>query len=174
MSFEIIIPLVGAIVELAVAAVAYKIGQKEEVLKWLKLFALGVGLHAISLVAEPASLLLGHFLRAIALYFVFCSLLERVHRKEGKLCATIAATVAYFALGTAYVDLAKPPEGPAYFFAFDLPHALLVIITPLTLAALLYKIYAESRDGTALLFSVGMVIYALGVLTALAALHMGA
>ena len=49
MSVEVLISVIGAIVELAVAVVAYKIGKKEEVLKWLKLFALGVGLHAISL-----------------------------------------------------------------------------------------------------------------------------
>ena len=122
---------------------------------------------------EPASLLLGHLLRAIALYFVFCSLLEGVHRKEGKLCAAIAAIVAYFALGAAYVDLVKPPEGLPHLLAFDLPHALLVVITPLALAALLYKIYEESNDESALVFSIGMVVYALGVLSALAALHMG-
>ncbi len=180
MEAGLLVRLAGAIVEFAVALTAYMIAKRDETLYgWLKLFAVGVVLHGVSLLTEQllvTKYIIGAVtptIRATGLVLIFYSLLKGVGSVDKRLIAIIIASALYFIIGVTYVLLTHPPEGPIHLVCFDIPHVLLVIIMPLLVAGTLYKVYAESGDKSALIFSVGMIIYALAMILGLLAIHLG-
>ncbi len=183
-SFDVVaIDVVNAIIEFVVAYVAYKTAKKDEnLLGWLKLFAAGVAIHAVSLLFAALAFsgvkgltLVGKAvnppIRGFALALIFYSLLRGVGIENKKLFAAIAIIALYFIIGVPIARLGKVPEGPLHVLLFDIPHFLLTILIPLLIAAIMFNVYKESGDKAAIFFAIAMIVYALGTLIALAMMH---
>ena len=181
--FELIVlyGIVLGVVELAIGAWAFK-EASETGLNWMKAFAIGViimGLGQIFCKVLIQGLLgqsigmgsrVGTLFSFIGLLLVLYSILEAVDHPRKKLALQIALILgAYYSFGAMLVlgGLGGPTvEGlqkslgpltiPLFFY---IPHILSQTLVPFGVAYLLYDVYKETGDKTALMIAAGIAIY---------------
>ncbi|UXD22768.1 hypothetical protein IPA_08085 [Ignicoccus pacificus DSM 13166] len=181
--FELIVlyGLVLGLVELGIGIWALK-EASETGLSWMKAFAVGViilGLGQLLCKVIIQGFLgqsigmgsrVGTVFSFIGLLLVLYSILEAVDHPHKKLALQIALILgAYYAFGAMLVlgGLGGPAiEGiqkalgnltiPIFFY---LPHILFQTLVPFGVAYLLYDVYKETGDKTALMIAVGIAIY---------------
>jgi len=158
------------------------IEAKKTGLGWMKAFAIGtliLGLGQLSCKVLIQGLMgqsigygsrIGTLFSFLGLLFVLYSMLEAVDHPHKKLVLEVALILgAYYAFGAMLVlgGLGGPAISgiqkalgnltiPLFFYV---PHVLFQSLVPLGVAYLLYEVYRETQDKTALTIAIGIAIY---------------
>ncbi|UXD22249.1 hypothetical protein IPA_02905 [Ignicoccus pacificus DSM 13166] len=173
--YAVLIRILLCIIELMIAFIAWRLSREAPSMSWLKVFAVGMALHGMTLITEQlVAWRLPHGavtppLRAFSLVLILYSLLKALNKAKPWILAIIIGSAAYFSIAVASYVLFHLK--PMKLWLFDVPHVLLTGIIPLFVAGVLFKAYKETGDPGALAFGAGLIIYSLGIFLGLAVLH---
>ena len=181
LSWIVLYGLILGFTELGIGAWAL-IEAKQTGLGWMKAFAIGaliLGLGQLSCKVIIQGTLgqsigsgsrIGTLFSFLGLMFILYAMLEAIDHPHKKLVLEIALLLgAYYAFGAMLVlgGLGGPAiigiqralgnlTIPVFFYV---PHVLFQSFVPLGVAYLLYKVYKETQDKTALTIAIGIAIY---------------
>ena len=174
--------LIVGIIEFLIAAMAYKFYTKGgKLFEWLKAFAaaviiLGTG-HILckfighGLLNLPKSYALGVPFKFFGVVLMIYALLKGVEHKRVKEVTIATALIGVYFIVASYYTLSILNVNNTIWFSTS--HWLFLLLIPWYVAYELYKVYKASSDETALIFSIGMILFGLATLANTALLMVG-
>ncbi len=172
-----LVGLAVGVLEFLLAAIAYSYSKKSPLLRWLKLFALGVLLLGIGQVlckfvvhgVLGVQQFVGVPFKTVGLILVIYSILEGVNYENVRGLTALAVALGLLFLATSYYYLYMVKLKAV----FALGHLLFLTALPFAVAAVLYKVYKEAEDISALIIASGFVLYGLATIVNIALMSMG-
>ena len=163
--------LMVGLTELAVAIIAF-IRARTLGLDWLRVFGAGVFLLSMAqllckvigrgLLHLPFTYPIGVPFKTAGLVLVLYSLLKAIdHPKTKMLTVLVVLAGIYFLVGSL---LAFTVHKIFALWEFHLPHLIFLVLGPFIIGYFIFEAYMETRDRSALFFSLGLWIYSLASL----------
>ncbi len=175
-----IVGLVTFLIELVISVLAWRTAGKTG-LDWLKLFSAGVLILGLAhflckfvghgIVGLPESYAIGVPFKAIGLTIVIYSIALAVAKEKAKKLLGIAAIIGAYFWITSWYSLAILHNEKSFFFVSG--HILFLLLLPWYMAFIMYRVYRDSTDPSALAFSLGFLVYGLATLINITLVSLG-